>query len=398
VLNVVACAEITILGVCSGLGWLEFAVAEAFRARGYRARVVCHCEREAVTAALLGRLQDATGDAAPIWDDLSTFDGRGWRGAVDCLVAGLPCPAYSLAGKQLGNDDERAWGPDGESGPQYHFLRLVEEIRPGLVYLENVPQFVSGGHFRRLGDGLLRLGYLIPPAVFLSAEDVGATQKRERVYVLAYRQDADRWRELATGAQRADRRGGLDGSREELGECAGGGQRADRSAPGCSGYVAESDGLLGGTERVERGEGMPGHGAVGRDAVGGTSERMGSAAGNDEYGHTVSGARGRGESHRGPSGRLGLLYPPGRGHWTDPEWVRVLTVDPSGAAAVEPGFSVVVDGMAVSAADLLRIGGNGVVPMAAAVAFDFLLDEVGFWGARWTGTDEHGPGFQPSQE
>jgi DNA (cytosine-5)-methyltransferase 1 len=184
----VATRTFNILGLCSGLGWLEFAAAEVLRHRGIRASVVCHCEWEAVTAALLGRLQDTTGDAAPIWDDISTFDSRAWRGVVDCVVAGLPCPAYSCAGKRTGNDDERAWGPDGESGPQYHFLRVVSEIMPAVVFLENVPLWVSGGHFRRLGDGLLGLGYRIPPAVFLPASAIGASQRRERVYVMAYRE------------------------------------------------------------------------------------------------------------------------------------------------------------------------------------------------------------------
>lgn len=284
----VATRTINILGLCSGLGWLEFAAAEAFRARGMDADVVCHCEREAVTAALLSRLQDATGHQAPIWDDIATFDGHPWRGIVDCVTAGLPCPAYSVAGKRTGNDDERAWGQDGD-GPQFHFLRIVGEILPTFIFLENVPQFVSGGHFRRLGDGLLGLGYRIPPALYLSAGDVGATQERERVFILAYRENADRWSELQPREQ-------------------------------------------------------------------GTNGRARLA---------------------GVSGELGDSYPPGRGYWTDPEWQRVIRLDTSRVPATEPGFSMVVDGVAVAASDLLRIGGNGVVPLVAAVALDVLLAEAG---------------------
>lgn len=52
-------------------------------------------------------------------------------------------------------------------------------------------------------------------------------------------------------------------------------------------------------------------------------------------------------------------------------------VAPALAPATEPGFSVVAHGLAVAASDLLRIGGNGVVPLAAAVALDFLLDQEG---------------------
>lgn len=281
---------VNILGLCSGVGWLEFAVAEVFRARGTRARVVCHCEREATTAALLSRIQSAPSDPLPIWDDLATFDGSPWRGVVDCVVAGLPCPAYSVAGKRLGNIDDRAWGPDGESGPQWHFLRVVREIMPGIVFLENVPPFVSGGHFRRLGEGLLGLGYRIPPAIFLPASAVGATQKRERVFILAYRKGI---------------------------------------------FKREPDDKGNSKDFGGRAWGVP--------------------------------------SERG--GGLGL-FPPGRGHWIDPEWQQVLEMDATRAPAIEPGFSVVVNGVAVASADLLRIGGNGVVPLAAAVAFNVLLDDT----------------------
>lgn len=366
---------VNIAGVCSGLGWIEFAAREVFRRRGYRSRVVCHCEREAVTAALLGRLSAATGDSAPVWDDISTFDGRAWRGVVDCLVAGLPCPAYSCAGSRRGNADERAWGPDGESGPQYHFLRIAGEMLPGIIFLENVPQWVSGGHFRRLGEGLLGLGYRIAPALFLSAEDVGGSQRRERVYVLAFREgeragepDYDGLRERSGGNawDETIKRGGELGSGEERG------QRGDGCASGDSGHVGEPGGELGVPERVERGEGSAGWGS-GRGVVAG---RAGEAVGLCYSGGF--GAERQCEAARAALLREGLgMFPPERGYWTDPEWQWVLAVDASYAPAAEPGFSVVVDGLAVSGADLLRIGGNGVVPLAAAVALDVLLDYAG---------------------
>ena len=57
-------------------------------------------------------MEDGSLAEAPIWDDLRTFDGRPWRGVVDCIAAGLPCQPYSAAGKQLGHDDERAIWPE----------------------------------------------------------------------------------------------------------------------------------------------------------------------------------------------------------------------------------------------------------------------------------------------
>ena len=54
-------------------------------------------------------------------DDLNFFDGRLYKG-IDLLAAGFPCPPFSIAGKQLGANDERDLFPAG--------LRLVDEIRP----------------------------------------------------------------------------------------------------------------------------------------------------------------------------------------------------------------------------------------------------------------------------
>ncbi len=69
----------------------------------------------------------------PRWNvvqgDVRQFNGLGFRGA-DLVCGGVPCPPFSVAGKQLGPDDERDLFPEA--------LRLVEEIRPQAVMLENV--------------------------------------------------------------------------------------------------------------------------------------------------------------------------------------------------------------------------------------------------------------------
>lgn len=362
-----ASRTVNILGLCSGLGWLELAACETFRCRGYAAQCVCHCERDAVTAALLASMPDEARSEAPIWDDMATFDGKPWRGVVDCIVAGLPCPAFSVAGKRRGNDDARAWGSD-DNGPQRHFLRIAGEILPEYLFLENVPQYVAGGHFRRLGEGLLELGYRILPAVFLSAGDVGATQIRERVFILAVREDAHRGRELQSRKSAADGRSGLAGRGAELGIRSRGGQRADGRAPRDAGYTEQPSGYVGGAVGLGRREDLPRRGQGRRAAIGRAGAGMGDGTGE------------RCEIERLPksgTGEIVGLFPPGRGHWTDPEWQRVLSVAPALAPATEPGFSVVAHGLAVAASDLLRIGGNGVVPLAAAVALDFLLDQEG---------------------
>ncbi len=65
----------------------------------------------------------------PVKMDVHKFDARHYRG-VDLLAGGVPCPPFSIAGKQLGADDERDLFPQA--------LRLVEECDPAAVMLENV--------------------------------------------------------------------------------------------------------------------------------------------------------------------------------------------------------------------------------------------------------------------
>ena len=69
-----------------------------------------------------------------IEQDLREFDGRPYKG-VDLLAGGLPCPPFSVAGKQLGDADERNLFPEG--------IRLVKEIRPRAVMIENVREILD---------------------------------------------------------------------------------------------------------------------------------------------------------------------------------------------------------------------------------------------------------------
>jgi DNA (cytosine-5)-methyltransferase 1 len=116
-------------------------------------------------------------DQAPIWTNLKTFDGKPWRGVVDCITGGYPCQPFSVAGKKLGDKDPRHLWPE--------IKRLVEEIEPPICFFENV-----GGHlwlgFEEVANDLLRLGYQVKAGLFTAAE-VGAPHKRERLFILAYR-------------------------------------------------------------------------------------------------------------------------------------------------------------------------------------------------------------------
>ena len=173
------------LSLFAGVGGLDLAVGLA-----RECRVVCYVERECYAASVLAaRMADETLDEAPVWSDVATFDGKPWRGAVDLITASPPCQPYSVAGARKGLDDERG------GAVLAHVARIIEEVSPELVFLENVWQWWSGGFFREFGEQLQRLGFRIPPALQVAARDVGAPHIRKRGFCLAHRDGAGFLRE-----------------------------------------------------------------------------------------------------------------------------------------------------------------------------------------------------------
>ncbi|EPY03509.1 putative site-specific DNA methylase [Magnetospirillum fulvum MGU-K5] len=96
---------------------------------------------------------------------------------MDILTAGYPCQPFSTAGKRRGVEDPRHLWP--------HVARIVGEVRPGAVFLENVPNHLRLG-FREVVDDLGNLGYRVAAGLFAAAE-VGASHERLRLFVLAHR-------------------------------------------------------------------------------------------------------------------------------------------------------------------------------------------------------------------
>lgn len=125
---------------------------------------------------LLQQMRDGALEPFPIWDDVSTFDGRPWRGVVDVISGGFPCQDISSAGKGAGIKGERSglWG---------EMARIVGEVRPRFVLVENSPMLTSRGLGRVLGD-LASLGYDARWGV-LGARHAGAPHRRDRIWVVA---------------------------------------------------------------------------------------------------------------------------------------------------------------------------------------------------------------------
>ncbi len=140
-------------------------------------RTVCAVEWDAYAASILvARQNDGCLPSFPIWDDVQTFDGRPWRGIIDVVSGGFPCQDISSAGKGAGIDGER-------SGMWKHMARIIGEVRPKFVFVENSPLLVSRGLARVLGD-LAEMGYDAKWGV-LGAHHVGAPHKRQRVWIVA---------------------------------------------------------------------------------------------------------------------------------------------------------------------------------------------------------------------
>lgn len=125
-------------------------------------------------------------DNKPNWNvicgDVHDFDGKPYKG-VDLLAGGVPCPPFSVASKQLGKDDERDLFPEA--------IRLVEEIKPRAVMLENVRGFLDpkfADYREHILKSIGELGYKVQIKL-LNACDYGVPQLRPRVIIVGIRND-----------------------------------------------------------------------------------------------------------------------------------------------------------------------------------------------------------------
>ena len=342
------------LSLCSGYGGLELGLELA----GVPTSACCYVEREAYGAAnLVSLMESGRLDPAPIWSDLTTFDGGPWRGAVDLVTAGFPCQPFSTAGKRKGLDDERwLWGD---------IERIISEVGPGVVFLENVPGLAIRGLYEVLGS-FASLGFDAEWGV-LRASDAGAPHRRARIFILGVHPDHGRshlWRLLADA-----RRGSAGGherrrlGRRELSQSENGEGNRRKADPGAVGFdLADTQR----NRRDRRGE------LRGNAAVIATEKRQG-VADADSGGDALerrserdSGEDGQHKPRNKPHRRH--AFPPGPGDadgWR--RWIEAGNPQPSVCGGA--------DGIA-NRVDQLRLLGNGVVPQQAAYAFRLLWERM----------------------
>jgi DNA (cytosine-5)-methyltransferase 1 len=166
----------------SGLSTLELCAGAGGQALGFERAGIDHAglvelDRNACATLRLNR---------PHWQvfeqDLNKFDGSDFRG-VDIVSGGLPCPPFSIAGKQLGQNDERNLFPA--------MIRLVHQIRPRAVMIENVRGILDAlfeDYRRYVGTELRKLGYQ-PGWKLMNASDFGVPQLRPRVVFVAVKKE-----------------------------------------------------------------------------------------------------------------------------------------------------------------------------------------------------------------
>ena len=163
--------------ICAGAGGQALGLENA----GFAHDCLVEIDKAACQTLMLNR---------PSWTvveaDLHHFQADKWRG-LELFAGGVPCPPFSKAGKQLGNEDDRDLFPEA--------LRLVAECKPQAVMLENVRGLLDAvfDEYRaKLISDLNKLGYIAEWRL-LNASDFGVPQLRPRVIIVALKSSVSRF-------------------------------------------------------------------------------------------------------------------------------------------------------------------------------------------------------------
>jgi len=372
------------LALFAGGGGLELGLSLAL---GTHYKPIAYVEREATSAAVLAaNMERGWLDKAPVWDDVTTFTGDVVSPLVDnidIVTAGFPCQPWSVAGQRKGTDDERWLWP--------LIFRLVREIRPRSIFLENVAGLLHGGIEHVLGD-LASVGF---DAEWTSvrASDVGAPHRRERVFILAVDNNQSGGRKWLPERRVSDAEGRstepANSTSERPREA---GQHIERPAPRTSsdrtalgntknvisqrqqpegtrtGQPEEATGDRSGNvgdTRSERLEGTHDHASTPRRVQQSVAERCGELDDTDSQRFPRWGRH----SERGNEW---IAWPPSPSD--SDTWSKV----DGRFYPAKPDVRGVANGLARELArpDKLRILGNGVVPQQAALAYSILSERL----------------------
>ena len=402
------------LALCTGGGGLE----AALHIVSSRYRTICAVERQAYAAAAFVEWMEKTKmGACPVWDDVTTFDPGPWCGLVDIITAGYPCQPFSYAGKGLGENDPRHLWP--------FIYRHICALMPPLVFCENVAAHLTRG-FDTVKGNLERIGYTVAAGIF-SAAEVGAPHLRERLFILG--QLADRnsaWKPQPQG-HFPEGRGWPGNSGINLANASGGTVQTGTEQPGRNTGADTHWGItrpdVADNQSLGRPQGWPepareqgrpcptgngsGMGDSNRihcdrrsDIEGRAQERGTASCRASHVGHADNNAERAGlcpecskgfrggrhcdaGCHMGNADRTGLQVRPGNARATDDTFTGWPW--PAGRGADQHGWEkprLIKSGMGGTAygvgarSEQLLVLGNGVVPVAGALAFVALWKEL----------------------
>ncbi|WP_104099506.1 DNA cytosine methyltransferase [Cryobacterium sp. M96] len=164
-------SKFSVLEICAGAGGQSSGLEMA----GFEHSLAVEIDRDAAATLRLNR---------PEWDvrqaDVREISGKQFKG-IDLVAGGVPCPPFSVAGKQLGADDERDLFPEA--------LRLVREAQPAAVMLENVKGLASAkfaSYRESVLDELSSMGYSADWQLLFSSA-YGVPQLRPRFILVAFK-------------------------------------------------------------------------------------------------------------------------------------------------------------------------------------------------------------------
>lgn len=162
---------LTSIELCAGAGGQALGLEQA----GFAHRLLLENDTDACASLRINR---------PKWNvieaDIRRMDASYWKG-IDLLAGGLPCPPFSIAGQQLGEQDDR----DLFSA----LMRLIDQTQPRAVLVENVRGLLSSrfANYRALLDEKLHLRGFDPYWSMFNAVDFGVPQSRYRVFLITLR-------------------------------------------------------------------------------------------------------------------------------------------------------------------------------------------------------------------
>lgn len=167
----------TVLELCAGGGGQFLGLEQA----GFQCVGAVEIEEPYCKTLVLNRPE-----LAVVNQDLKSFNAKDFEG-VDLVAGGVPCPPFSIAGKQLGQEDDRDLFP--------YALKAVEQANPKAVLLENVPGLSSNkflGYRKTILDKLSKLNYWVDWKI-LNASDYGVPQLRPRFILVAIKKGFEKF-------------------------------------------------------------------------------------------------------------------------------------------------------------------------------------------------------------